>query len=62
MVFAINAPSSGNTFDAFLANAKNATNGATTGSSCSNGAVGGAHTAGALVAAVAVLAGALLQL
>ena len=59
MVFAINAPSSGNTFDAFLQNAKSATS--TGSSSGSNGATG-VHATGALVAAGALLAGALLQL
>ena len=59
MVFAVNAPTTGNTFDAFLAKAKNATNGAVTSTS---GALSNAPAAGMFVAAAAVFAGALLQL
>ena len=63
MVFAINAPSSGNTFDAFLAKAENATNGAVTGSNSDNGARGASsRVAGTVLATVALFAGALLQL
>ena len=63
MVFAVNAPTSGNTFDAFLANAKNATSAQSGTSGSGNGAFGNhAQGVGALVAAAAVLVGALLQL
>ena len=55
----INAPATGNTFDAFLAKAKNATNGAVTSTS---GALSNAPAAGMFVAAAAAFAGALLQL
>ena len=66
MVLAINAPSTGNTFDAFLANAKGgvgappAPSGSQGPNPSDNGAASMARSVGVLVAVVAVAAGSLL--